>query len=1106
MDMAPPQAPPAITQNENQQAVTAFDAIISTQRWLRGEMQRMPTAMDGVEASHRATLLQRLEAFWSAPAHDAPTTRKEAWASALAGVMREVATLREADGTLGTEAAMLARQVTASQGHAMPPGVRVSLLTIGGQPYAGTLVATAEGGSAGAIVFTADRGWESFSTVDDIRAVLGQRIRRAHAAGIDVPGISRAVLLGALDGELIGTREVAGDAFEALVTHAIDHQRQLVAQAWVDHAAASDNSNRDQALVDALDGALRGDALVDVESILAVRDALLIESVQQARLAKVPAAVRKDWEQAWGDHQALTNSMQGVPGEDDGVTPAEFSAARLRAALRRVGVETSPEDIVVTLERTNDPAARLESLQAFFEGPSPLTMRFVDLAWQNMASFSPVHLVASDADGNRIPMLSDAALRGIVRQANLFSTYERYLADLLRDGDEAPARKSRAAGLQRSWMRVQANEARLSYYLPHEPRSLRPDHSERGYRWIEAVLDAPSPGSRRKVEGHEVVVRSVTYRGATLKDIVEVGTRSTESIPTIILYTPDAPDGVTWREFDDRGEAARQFFYHPKFREYLLDRLPARFARSAGPGYARSFDIDRRSWVFGGPEGAGYTQTGEPFIEGEITGDFLEANYEATVNLALGDIEGYGRSATDADWAMLFTYANLRQTAIANTVVAAVQAPFRAPGAAWRFYDSVKAGDGAQAFVDFTELYNSSLALMPFFTMGRVPGGAYRHATSTGALTGRTTFRTGPATLSVSRRAVPVEALETRYLARHVRKRGEADRRGLYTIEGKQFIEHDGALYAARWDDAFDTVRLRHPDAGATAYGPAIRRIADARWIPHHVGLQGGSGRSILRRLLGHETTSAPPAPGFNAWEQAAFQRNLDFELYSRIPHTPSRLDLLRRVEEDALMGRASTLPAEQALMWGEASQAAYQTVTRLRHRVPAASRPVDMSFPPAPVAQPATARIPRGYRVVAPADVPPVLYLVDRLPYKRSAFKRDLRLTQRQGHGFSNQYASLMPESLAPGVRGVRVTTLPPSSSRAQLHEALGIVPTKKTFMVRLDSHMTMQRMARNQRELQVLEVEGTSGTVFVLRPVDGQPVSVVEGEFLPPVMWGTP
>src|SRR5206468_12218417 len=138
-------------------------------------------------------------------------------------------------------------------------------------------------------------------------------------------------------------------------------------------------------------------------------------------------------------------------------------------------------------------------------------------------------------------------LRRLVRDLDLATRYPALIQTTFHTGPDAPLRREHAASLQRAHMGLLAAEARLSYYLDDAPRSFRTDRAERGFRWVPAALDAPDPAHRARVEGHEVVVRQVTYRGTPVRDLLVFGVRNPASVPSIVIYTPDAPDGITFR-------------------------------------------------------------------------------------------------------------------------------------------------------------------------------------------------------------------------------------------------------------------------------------------------------------------------------------------------------------------------------------------------------------------------------------------------------------------------------------------------------------------------------------------------------------------------------
>ncbi len=162
---------------------------------------------------------------------------------------------------------------------------------------------------------------------------------------------------------------------------------------------------------------------------------------------------------------------------------------------------------------------------------------------------------------------------------------------------------------------------------------------------MEAVLDAPESAGRRRVENHEIVVGHVVYEGARLKDILVMGVRARGSVYRTVFYTPDAPDGRSFREFDDRQSAAAGFLHDPAFEQYLLDRLPANWSTVGHDGITRRFRVSegtrRAVWALSGQTGEQpYTLTEGRFSDEEIAGNVYDASYD----VALGQL---GRDSAD---------------------------------------------------------------------------------------------------------------------------------------------------------------------------------------------------------------------------------------------------------------------------------------------------------------------------------------------------------------------------------------------------------------------------------------------------------------------------
>ncbi|URX64060.1 hypothetical protein KR767_08450 [Luteibacter anthropi] len=1101
MDSSPPPSPPAIIQPAARDITDAYQRMGAVQTWLARQQAQLPAGIRALDPGLRQGLLDALDAFWQAPAEGTSIApRLSVLADHLALVLREDALLRERDGTMDTTAAAIARRVAATRVSTGQSSLVLSELTVGGTAYAGALVAEDHDVPGVALLFTADHGWEVFARLSDVHAEIERRIRRHLAHNSDLPGMVRRPLLDALNTSFVGTRQVTSDIFHTMATRIATVQKDKVREAWMDHHAATHDPNRDQVLVDQVNDALQLVHHLDIEAILATREASLVEAIQAERLAQVPEHVRKDWEDAFENHLSVATQAR----EETGIAPFEtlagYASARLRNRLIALGVTTSPEDIMVRIDRSTDPTARVESLQSLFEGPSPARIRLIDLAFQNVASVDFTQLHAEDATGQPITALDDSSIRRLARALDLANSYTRYLTLHFRESDEARQRRDTAILEQQVTMQLEANDARLAYYLPHEPQSFRFDQNERGFRWIQAILDAPSPRNRRQVEGHDVVVRHVTYRGVALKDVLEIGVRSAGSVPTIILYTPGAPDGLTFREFDDRQEAGKRFLYHPAFRDYLLDRLPMAFTAMTPDGLGRRFDVDRREWIFGGSADAGYTPTGEPFGQQDIPGDFFDASYEAAIAQGFHDTTTYTRSAAQADWHFLLVrpqeiaWNNL----ISQAIRGAFTAPFHAARASWRLYDALKAGDHAQAFVDFTDAYTQALSLLPYYAIGRTTGaGVFMPRPGMPLLS-----RSGNKLVSGPVQAMVAPSLDASYIAKQVKKSGRPNRYGLYDIDGHAYLEHQGKLYGARYDSAFETVRLHRPGDLPSAIGPSVRKTMHDTWAPHRVGLLGGTGRGTRSSsLLSVTDRQAAILDDLNYAERILFRLRMDQELRARIPNDVVRQDMWREIENGVMLGRPARLSPEHAQAWIDAADAAVANVRRFRESAPASGSPMPLNMS---VALPDTQVMPvipapQGYRVVAPEALPQSLYFYDVGPYAGSSFQRNMS-RHHAGTTYSNMSATFRQQVLGENLRGVRLTTQPPGSPG--IPQITGISRVHAAFTVQLDMRRIAARDMMGPRpRLQLLEVGDTGGQQFVLRSTSGLDIELQGGDFAPPV-----
>ncbi|HEY4091354.1 MAG TPA: DUF6543 domain-containing protein [Luteibacter sp.] len=1055
--MTPPQAPPAQNQPAHQAAAAAFDDLVAAHAALTADIASLPTMPE--EPADTQGLLGALDGFWS-------PDRRRAAVEQVRRVASSLAILREADETLDGEAVGMIRSLVSHRGDTPAPGIAARCPTFAGRSLAGSMIVSRAGGDGTALLFTADGGWERYASVDALHDALGQRLRQQLADHGELPGLAgRALAAGALPS--VASAPCVGNAFSAYVDTAIAVKREKVTEALVGWSLTASDPLRDSLLGDAITAELTR-PVVDVEALLAQRHARLVDSVNEARLAQVPAEVANGWRDAAAHYAELQAAHEATDADIETLT--SFALQETATRLAAIGVTASPRDIFVKADYWRDPAVRAQSLTALFEGTSPARIGLLDLVYQNIASFDPVQLSAVDASGQPLPALTDAAIRSLVRDMDFATRYRDYLDAAYRGGEAAGQRRMASTALLLARMRMQAAEARLSYYLPGEPRSFRPDHAERGFRWVDAVLGSPSPTGRARVDRHEIVARQVTYRGTPLKGVLEIGVRQTEAVPSVVLYTPDAPDGVVFREFDDRADAARRFFHHPAFREYLLDRLPNEYATPQPNGASREFAGDHLAhWVLGAPGNAAYTKTAAPFAQRIVEGDILDAMYDAGVQQALRNVAHFSRSAEEASWVWLTDWPRrlLFDNLVANAVKGIVNAPVHAAQASWRLYDSLKEGDHARAFVDFTDFYVASLgiiapqAIVP--SARALVAARYRQG---GKLVG------GP---PVTQAAV---AFESRFEAVRLPTGASAGADGIVTLGARRYIEQSGKTYGVRYDSDFATWRLERQGA-PHAWGPAIRRTEAGTWAFNEVGLRGGTGRGAGRVPGPPDRASGRP-----------FNRYME-ELEHAFPN-PTERELVAGVMEAEARSQATPglITAAQRLRWSEATQraASAQALSSQERIILAEGRPMDLSprppVPPVPpIAGPSAPALAEPFRRIEHARAPEQMWYYGELPFRDSRLHR-----ARTNRGYNPDWAHLHGEWLGGGLYGVRVTNVPPTSSIADIRRAVGnrALARHTTFAVRLRPREFLEREAAHPAgaTVEYIGIDSPNGTKYFMRP----------------------
>ncbi|WP_238346578.1 membrane-targeted effector domain-containing toxin [Pseudomonas paralactis] len=72
--------------------------------------------------------------------------------------------------------------------------------------------------------------------------------------------------------------------------------------------------------------------------------------------------------------------------------------------------------------------------------------------------------------------------------------------------------------------------------------------TKRAAQWVDAVMEHPDPATRPQVDGKNIIANSLVHRGLAVQGVMVIGNQTDSSL---VLYTPKAPDGITFREVAD---------------------------------------------------------------------------------------------------------------------------------------------------------------------------------------------------------------------------------------------------------------------------------------------------------------------------------------------------------------------------------------------------------------------------------------------------------------------------------------------------------------------------------------------------------------------------
>ncbi|KAE9646057.1 membrane-targeted effector domain-containing toxin [Pseudomonas sp. PB106] len=579
------------------------------------------TFIDGLIRRPDRHFQQQLDNFWQAPVSQGETPNRRQWlADRLASALLAEAALRSEDGTLEATGKTLIEQIVShpsSRARAHLPGHQrpaVFSLSLKGHnskpdiPLIGiyilankTPVADIQSGTdIGAVVLlTPDRGIDTFASLQAMEQSLQSSLhgedkttRLASYATWQNQGRARRYLNASPDFAYVPVEQ---GLFEHRVDTLLTLQKQDVEHGWRQvslHEANGEYVHQ------------RLNRLGDIGAFLDIRDLLIARSQRciEANLPPwYPAASAQDQQALkqlalaeMSANQTLASLMRktAIP------SLKAFARAELirQLALDYPGSDLDPDKVQVNVITRLNPASLAggigpdqvpDSSGQSIPPERSVSLSLTELALRNSNpwDFSFYKLFTGEHTSMSASALSSAGkplqfddpyLNSLIRALDVGKGYDRLLHTRLIDNGGA---------LRTAWIAAhRATLATETLAARMDPSCLLKDRQHRGHQWMTAIAESDLPGGRRKVGGHPIVVSSLmissspgTRNGYVLNDVLVIHAENLRAVPNVILYTPSAPTGQSFKEFADSASLQQflrqQWLTSAEWRRYVMQRL-----------------------------------------------------------------------------------------------------------------------------------------------------------------------------------------------------------------------------------------------------------------------------------------------------------------------------------------------------------------------------------------------------------------------------------------------------------------------------------------------------------------------------------------------------
>lgn len=598
-------------------------------------------------------VIQQSVEYWQEQGPLTGTQSRKAWLlDKLSKVLRAEARLLTNDSTLPAEHVLMVDQVlrytTLTARGALPthsrPAVYAMALKAKDQaqpiPFAGALVITEQDGSGSSDQFGAFTIPLKTSTVQISSSASAGRVVLYTPSGGLVGFDSLQALNSEIERRWQGIIEFES-LLELLSTEDLERVQKWprgpqspldlvfteIQESFLEHVFTAHDNQRQQDMIYTVLRCAKVPSAVFTEDLRHTLD--YVRRFKQAnaisaRAYKHIAKKTRDWLQkassedreAWLNASEQYRALSLIANQDGEPAPYQFGDRTFvlryaREQLKRhmqleYGLEVDPDNILITVsagERGAGPIIPITpwapssytAVNSLSRTGPPVrlistTRSMSELALENVSKFDIDYALTarvSTRTGTEpaLAPLNADQVKQIIRAVNIGDNYEAFLQDSLIDSPKASARRETAIQQMIAQMRVDALEAKIS-------SDYSPDRLDRGYRWVEAVLnEAEDPSKPARVEGHAISVFQLLISQATVRGVLVIGAPAVPNatgspleldilapavhypISSLVVYTPEAPDGKRFREFENRGHMARRFINEVSFKEYFVNRV-----------------------------------------------------------------------------------------------------------------------------------------------------------------------------------------------------------------------------------------------------------------------------------------------------------------------------------------------------------------------------------------------------------------------------------------------------------------------------------------------------------------------------------------------------